>query len=45
MLHKSAGRSTCARVMIALAVGLAVFAVAANARDVAKYIKLNAMSW
>ncbi len=41
--HRSDGLSTCAQVTMSLMLGLAVFALLANARDIGKYIKLKAM--
>jgi len=41
--HRSDGLSTCAQVTMSLVLGLAVFALLANARDIGKYIKLKAM--
>ena len=43
--HRSEGLSTCARVTMGVVAGVALFALVANASDIAKYFKLKAMSW
>jgi hypothetical protein len=44
MANERSGMSLCGKAAVTIVVGVTLFALLANARDIGKYLKLKAMS-